>query len=306
MPAPLTIKRPGIASKPMQFAVGVLVAGPLLGVWYAWRNNIDIHLNPPWLNFAAHAALVVVPLIWAFLISAPRVQFEQTEEELLGTSTFFDRLPMDWWTMFMMWPVPIFALVELIVACSTDYLAHPEDLSTSPTRALMIMALTLALGLFYATLLLGKSEPRTLVSNAGLRTDLIRFFEWDKIDHISRNGELYALYHQVNPKLPATCFRVRDPQLRAKLESYIAEHSIPVSNTTHPSFTLTKLGVICGFSLNLAFCFWLRFNTSLSALWIIPISFGFGIVQTLLLEKFRGLSKFGRYMPVIEGPQESV
>src|SRR5437660_3599273 len=75
----------------------------------------------------------------------------------------------------------------------------PEDLSTAPLRALAILGVTFALGFFYATILLGNSAPHTLVSPAGLRTGLIRFFEWENVHHVSQHGDLYSIYHRVNP-----------------------------------------------------------------------------------------------------------
>ena len=300
MPTPLTIKRPKVLSQWKQFGVGILILAPLLGLWYVWRKRLEVHFEHPWLNLGAHIALIAIPLTWAFLISSPRLEFKQTEEEFLGASTFFDKLPMDWWTMFLMWPTPIFALVELGREFFTGYLAHPDALSTTPLYALGIMAVTFVLGFFYATILLGNSEPHTLVSPTGLRNGLIRFFEWEKIHHVSRHGELYSIYHQVNPALPATSFKLRDHQAHATFERYVAERRIPISNATDPSFKRIKIGVVFGFFFILAVCFWLRFYIRLSVLWIVLISFGIGTFSTIFLERFRGISKFGKYTPAIE------
>ena len=304
MPTPLTVKRPKVPSQPKQLVVGTLILGPLLGLWFVWRNNLDIHFEHPWLNLGVHAALIAIPLSWAFLISSPRLQFEQTEEEFLGNSTFLDKLPTNWWMMFLMWPAPIFAVLNLSQLFFTQYLAYPEDLSTTPLRALAIMAVTFAVGFFYATILMGNSEPQTLVSRAGLRTGLLRFFEWEKIHHLSQQGDLYSIYHHVNPALPAASFKLRDRESQATLERYISAHHVPVFNDMHTSFTHIKVGVILGFLLNLLLAFWLRFNTPLSALWIVLVSFGIGIVLTLMLERIRGVSKYSKYMPIIEGPAE--
>jgi len=300
MPEPLTIKRPAVLSRSRQFAVGVLVGGPLLGLWYAWRHHLDIRFDQPWLNLGAHAALIAFPLSWAFLMTSQPMQFERTPEEFLGRSTFFDRLRMEWWTMFLMWPAPIFAVVDLGHAIVIKYLPHAADLSTTPARAAGVMAAAFLLGVFYATMLRGNSQPPTLVSPAGLRTGLIRFHQWEDIHHVSKHGDLYSIYHRVSPALPVTSFKLRNPESQTKFERYVAEHQIPVSNTADVFFTQIKISVVAGFILILYFCCWLRFNTSLSGLWIVLISYGIGIVLTLLLERIRGISKFGRYMPVIE------
>jgi len=204
-----------------------------------------------------------------------------------------------------MWPAPIFAVMDLGHAVFSNYLAHPGDLSTTPGRAACVLGLTFLLGMFYMTMIMNKSQPRTLVSPAGLRTGLIRFYEWDRIHHVSKHGALYAIYHRVNPALPATSFKLRNPESQITFERYIAGHQIPICNDTAVSFTLVKISVLIGFILILSGSFWLRINTPLSGMVIILISFGAGVLLTLLLERFRGISKFGRYTPVIAPPSKA-
>ena len=209
----------------MQIVVGVLIVGPLLGLAWFWHEHRNFHLEPPKLNLALYVGLIVIPMIWAALMSATPIEFKKTQEELLGESSFLDTLPMDWWTMFMMWATPFFALGSLGHTFLTKWLLQPQNLSLSPLHALFIMAIIFFLGWFYGVMLLARSEPRTLVSDAGIRTGLIRLHEWRQIHHLSREGDLYALYHQVNPALPASCFRVRTREAQATLERYLCRQS---------------------------------------------------------------------------------
>jgi hypothetical protein len=73
-----------------------------------------------------------------------------------------------------------------------------------------------------------------------------------------------------------------------------------VLNDPDPSLFIVKVAVVLGFLGNVAFSLWLRFNTSLSFLAVVLISFGLGIVMTIVLEKFRGVSKYGKHRPIIE------
>lgn len=304
MAKPLTIKNPEVPARWKLNAIGILLSIPIFGIFYFWRRHSDIHFGQPWLNMLAHATLVVIPLLFAFLISAPRMRFEQTDEEYLGNSSYFDTLPMDWWTMFMMWATPTFAALHVGDAFFMEYLKHPDALSTSPLRAVAILLVTFLLGLFYSTILTGNSEPQTLVSNAGIRPTLIRFFEWEMIHHISRRGELYSLYHRANPALPAASFRLRDPNSRATLERYIAEKQSPISNEITIQFICIQAGVLFGFALNLAISFWLRRNTTISVLWVLIISFAIATILTLAMERIRGVHKFGKHLPKIEPGQQ--
>jgi hypothetical protein len=191
------------------------------------------------------------------------------------------------------------------VALFGESLPHPEGLSTNPLKALAIMAVTFCLGFFYATMLLGNDEPRTLVSQAGLRTGMLRFFEWENIHHLSQRDEIYSIYHHTNPRLPAASFRLRNPEARATLDRFLSEHPVHVFNGSGPAFAGIRLGVIAGFLVNLLFALWLRLNSSLSILWIAVICFMVGVLLTLLLERVRGVSKHTKYKPVIEPEAEN-
>lgn len=287
--------------------VAVIALGiPAAGLWYCFTRHQPVHVNDPWLNLCAHAALVLFPMVWAWLFYHTPVIYESSDVDVdLGHSSFLDTLPVAWWGMFMMWATPVFGIIAVGEALNTKYLQHPQDLSTSPVRAIFIMALLFWLGIFYNTMLTGRAEPTTRVSDEGLRTSILRFYKWEDIHHISRHDNLYAIYHRVNPALPASSFRIRTRELQAVLERYLSEHHVRISNDSEPAYLMVRIAVVLGFATNLAADFWLRLHTSLSLPWVVLISFGLGIVLTLLLEKYRGVSKFGKYKPIIKFDEEA-
>lgn len=305
-PKPLTIKRGKPPSILEQAIVIPLIVGPLIGLWYVWRHHLNIHLEQSWWNLALHAGLFVIPLIWVVLISHKPFEFEPIEgEELLCTSTFWDKLPADWWTMLMMWAPALFAALTLGYDLLTRHIAHPELLSTTPLKAVAIMVVTFVLGLFYAAGFSGNPERYTWASEGGLRISLMRFFEWQDIHHVTRQGNFYSICHRSNPTLPAVGFKLRDDASQAKFESYLARHHVPVSSDIHPTFTLMKIVVVLGFLLLLLFALWLRLSTNLSLLWITLISFGIATVLTLVFEQFRGIPKQKKSRPRIQAEDEA-
>ena len=305
MPTPLIAKRPTAPSLTEQVIWLVFIGGPVFGFWFCWNRHQAIHLDNPWLNLAIHATLFVVPLIWAGLMYHKPVVYEsQDGETILGTSTNFSRWRLNWWMMFLMWATPVFATAALGHAFFTRYLPHPESLTTSPGKASAILMVMTALAIFYGAILLGRSDPATWISSAGLRTGILRFHEWKDIHHMSQHGDIYAFYHRVNPALPASTFKVRDREAQALLERHLAEHQIPLLNDPHPALSRLKFAVVLGFLGNIAFSFWLRFNTSFSFVVVILISFGLGIMMTLVMEKYRGVSNYGKYKPIIEPPKD--
>jgi hypothetical protein len=304
MPKSLTIKQHEKDSLLTQIALGFVIVPPIAGLGYCWRFGRDIRFDNPSLNLAAHASLIFFPLLWAVIMGWKPFRLEPTEEFSLGTSSYFGTFRANWWMMLLVWPTAIFAVFALGYAIFTDYLPHPENLLTSPLRGILIVATTLLLGMFYLALLLNRSSPRTLVSSEGLRTGILRFFEWSNIHHMRRDGDIYLIYHHVNPALPATCFRVSDKEARAVLERHILEQQVAVLKDEQPIFMWIKLAVIMGFIGNLAFAIWLWHATALSLLWVDLISLAVGIVLTLLLEKYRGISKWSKYKPIVEMPEE--
>ena len=307
MPRGLIIKHPKTGSSFSQLIIATVVIGPVLGLFVLWHKHLPLHFEDPWRNLAAHAALIALPLVWAIMISIPKMEFQPTEEIVLGSTKFLEQLPVEWWTILMLWPAALIGLFLLGLNFFSEYLPHPEQLSTTLLKALGIMALTFFLGLFYATMLLGNAEPRTLVSHAGLRTGMSTFHEWENIHHISRRpGDLYSLYHRANPRLPATSFTVRTPEARGTLERFASEHNVQITENADPPFPAIKISVVLGFIANLLLSLWLWQNSFLSPLWIVVISFLIGTALTLLLEWFRGVFKYTRHKPTIETAHEEL
>jgi hypothetical protein len=302
MARPLIIKRPKELGWLGQVAIVVVFVAPILGFIWCWAKVGNVHFEQPQLNLAAHVLLVLLPLIWAGVICSSPMEFTKTEEIVLGRSSYFRQFPVDWWMSLMTLAAPLFAAVTLGYEFFTHYLVHPESLATSPIKALAIMGTTLALGIFCAAILTGSSEPRALVSDEGLRNGISVFYPWADIARVRRRGLLYVIYHKINPALPATCFEVRDPEARSVLEQFLSAKQITISDTTHPQYTLVRIGVFASFIAFLSGCFWLRLNTSIPLLWITVGAFMVGIVFTVLIEKIRGVSNYQKYQPVIEPP----
>lgn len=300
MPKPLTIKRmPASSSTGWQIAIVVLFVGPMFALWYCWRWHVDLHTENSWLNLAIHGALIVVPLVCAALVMSPRIEFEQAEEISLGYVSAAAKWPQQWWMMFLMWPVPVFGVVALLHDVFTRYLVHPDMLSTSPEAAGAMMVVIFCLGMFYSTLVLGRSENESWLAPGGLRTSLSRFHEWGDLDHISQHGDWFAIYHRVNPNLPMVVIRVCDPEKRALLEKSLSEHHVRMTTGDTPQLMLVKIAVTIGSLALLGGAFWLRWHTTIPTLWIVLITFGAGIISTLALERVRGANKLSNYKPAM-------
>ncbi len=302
MADPLIVKRPRSASPVAQIVVGVLILFPLMKLYISWRQETDIHSNNPALNLTMHVFLVVIPLIWAALLVYKPLQFEASAETQLGYSGYFSAIGADWWMSLMMWAAAAFASVVLGHNLITEYMPHPETLSTSPAMAAVTMGVSLVLGMVYGIML--RERPETRVSAEGLRNGLLNFYEWGNIHHISRHGAIYSIHHRANPALPASSFRLRDWESRAVLDRFLLQHSVSLSNVPQPLFLVVKLAVVVGFGLNLLLAFWLWARTSIDARWIVAVSFAVGILETVVLERLRGVSKYSKYKPVVE-PQKN-
>lgn len=301
MPKPLTARSPGELSFGEQVVALISLGIPLAGLCYCLTKHREIHFDDPWLNQGVHAGLIGFPLVWLWLFHHRPVVYESSDADIdLGHSSYLSCLPANWWAMFIMWATPVFGVIALGEVWRTRYLPQPHDLSTSAGRAIFIMAVTFCLGAFYTTILLNRSAPTTRISNEGLRTGVLRFYKWEDIHHLSQHGNLYAIHHRANPALPATSFKLCLPGSQAILERHLSEHHIQISNHLEPAYLMVRIAVVIGFAANLLVDFWLRLNTSLSTTSVVLASFGIGIVLTILLEKYRGVAKYGKYKPTLQ------
>jgi hypothetical protein len=301
MPQPLIAK----GSTDMSFAghvVAFIALGvPLFAFWYFYDHGRVIHFANPWLNLGAHAALFIIPMTWVGLMFAKPVVYEAPSDNIMiSTSHILERLRHGWWAMFVLWATPVVAVVVVGHALLTRELAHPEILSTSLGKAVGIFAVVFCLGLFYCEMFSGKDQPAVWISDEGLRTSIARFHEWKNIHHMSRRGIIYELFNNANRAIPVSVFEVSDPNSRALLERQLAQHHIRIADDPSPLFATVKIGVILGFMSIIAFSLWLRFYLSFSFISVVLISFGIGIVLTLVFEKIRGVSKFGYSKPRVE------
>jgi hypothetical protein len=306
MPTPLTAKSIVRFSLTERVIAATSFGVPLAGLVYFLtvfflKKQETIHFDNPLLNLGAHASLIVCPLVWGWLINYKPVVYESSDADIvLGQSGFLDSLSANWWMMLIMWATPVFAWVALGQNLNARYLPHPEDLHTSFEKALLIMAVVFCLSGFYANILLGRSESTTRISDEGLRTSILYFYKWEDVHHLSQHGHVFSVYHRANSALPATSFKIVNRESQVILERFLSEHHVQISNDVQPAYLLVKFAVVLGFAANLLIDFWLRLHTPLSFISTVLISFGVGIILTLLLEKYRGVSKFSKYKPVVE------
>jgi hypothetical protein len=247
MAKPLVVRSLSGSPLAAEFVAAFLFVVPLIGLWYCWHNQLDLHVTNPSLNLAIYLSVFLIPLVWAFCISFPRIEFDETDEISLGACNTIQKWPVNWWMMFVMWAVPVFALLAAAYDFFSDCVPHRETLSMSPGRAVVVMAIVLCLGLFYFTMLFDRSENEARLAPEGLRMSLMRFYQWADLHHVSEHGDIYAIYHRIDPGFPAGVLRVWDEEARALLLKALADHQIPLNNSVDPRFTLAKQSVIVGF-----------------------------------------------------------
>jgi hypothetical protein len=300
MPERLTIKRPKPINKVAAWIVGVPLAFVTMWCFRLFEKEENIHFENPWLNLAVHSALILVPILISLAISLQRTEFAPTEETetLISQSSYLNTFRASWWTLLLVWPPGVFATFVLLHDLLTEYWVDPESLSTSPLRGLLIMAVAFGVSLLYMTMLLHRFAVR--VSVAGIRTGLIRFLEWESIDHVRAHGQIYALYLRPQPELPIAFVPFRDKESKALIERLLSEHNIPLSNPAGKVLMVTKLIVLGGFIVNLLLCFWLWWFRNMSPLAVIGISLAIGMFASLMLDHFRGLGKLPKLSPVID------
>jgi hypothetical protein len=305
MPEPLIAKGSTKVSFAWQVVVFFALGVPLLAFWYCYYHGRVVHFGNPWWNLGAHAALFIVPLAWVGLMLVKPVVYEAPGDNIIiSTSRPLERIRHGWWAMFVLWATPVVAAVVLGHALATKDLVHPEILSTSLGKAVGIFTVVFCLGLFYFEMFSGKDKPAVWISDEGLRTSIARFHEWRNIHHMSRRGDVYELFNNANPAIPVSVFEVNEPDKRALVERLLAEHHIRIAEDPSPLFLGVKAGGVLGFISIVAFSLWLRFYVSFSFISVVLISFGIGIVLTLVFERIRGVSKFGYSKPSIEFPDD--
>src|SRR4051812_45119360 len=297
MPEPLVIKQPDSGASPgMGLLLSVVILAPIGGLVYLWRTGQQIHFENPRINLVAHILIVIVPVIWSALIFAEPFGTKVAQETSLARSSFLETLKVDWWMSLMMWAAPLFALGSLLYLAAR-FMPHAGGLSTTVGSAVLTIALILALGLFYGSMVFTQAETR--ISDEGMRNGLLNFYEWESIDHFSREGDIYSIHHKARPELPASTFRLRTPESQATLERFAAEKKVQIVQGTGSALAKIKIGIIIGFILNIVFSVVLAVATRLDLRWVLAISLGIGVLFTLVLERVRGVSKYTKVRPKI-------
>lgn len=303
MPERLTVKRPKPINNVAAWILGVPLAFIVMWFFRLLERKEDIHFENSWLNLAVHSGLILTPILLSAAISLQRMEFAPIEEAVTCYSGYLNTFRASWWTLMPVWPAGIFAAFILARNLFTEYLPHPEALSTSPLRALLIMGVTLVVSLLYTTILFDRFGVR--VSAAGIRPGLLRFLEWENIHHVCPESEIYSIYQRAQPNLPTSFIPVRCRESKAVLDRLMSEHNIPFLKSAGRMLMLTKLVVGACFIVNLLLCFLLRFGMSLGLLSTIGISLAIGMIANLALDKFRGIGKLSKFSPKIESSAES-
>ena len=153
MPDPLTVKRPKPINNVAAWILGVPLAFIVMWFFRLLDRREDIHFENPWLNLAVHSALILVPILLSASMWLQGMEFAPTEETVICYSGYLNTFRASWWTLLPVWPPGIFAAFILLRDLFTEYLPHPEVLTTSPLRGLMIVGATLGVSLLYTTTL---------------------------------------------------------------------------------------------------------------------------------------------------------
>src|SRR5688572_2987349 len=148
MAGPLIIKKPEELGWLGLVAFVVFVMAPIGGFIWCWVEFGKIHFAQPGLNLAAHTLLILLPLVWVGMMSSTPMEFAETEEIVLGRASFLRQFPVDWWNSLQTLAAPLFAAAMLGYEFFTRHLTHPDELATSPFKALAVMGVTFVLGLF--------------------------------------------------------------------------------------------------------------------------------------------------------------
>jgi hypothetical protein len=129
---------------------------------------------------------------------------------------------------------------------------------------------------------------------------MLRFLEWQKIDHVSPEGNVYAVYHEVSPALPVAFIPLKQAEPRAKFDQLLADHNVTIAKSAGRTLEATKLAVVIGTIANLLLCIWLWSGANIGILAIISISTAIGFGAGLTLDHCRKLTKLPKMMPVMQ------
>src|SRR5690349_14946313 len=109
----LTIKRPKPINKVAAWVLGVPLAFVVMWYYHLLEKGENIHFENPPLNLAVHSALILVPILISLAISLQRTEFAPTAEPetVISQSSYLNTFRASWWTLLLVWPTGIFAVV---------------------------------------------------------------------------------------------------------------------------------------------------------------------------------------------------
>ena len=297
MASPLTIKQPAAASHLQQYVLFGLLFAPLIYLRHLKSSGSLLHFNAPGVNLLVHAALVVVPVLTAYALVYKPFEYRESDEIILEPQTFWTTPAWDWWMMFILWASPVLAVLAAFYE-GPHLLSHAAKWSTGPGAAFLTMALAFVFGFMFGTLLRMRSQVR--LSEEGLRNGITNFYEWGRVDHVSVEGNVYGLYHEANPTLPMSVFKLQKPENQRLLEEYLDRHQIRRTRGPELQLSSVKLCVAAVFFVLVAVGFFLYLTTTIDLRWLLIGVFAASIVATMVLEGVRGLSKVTKTKPLVE------
>jgi len=291
------LKQPSATSHIKQYLLVALLILPMLYLRYLKSNGGMIHYSPPLLNLLAHAAIILLPLSVAYAAVYKPFEFRDSDETILEPQTFWTTQTSSWWMMFMLWAGPLVGLLALLH--EVPRLGSNASIwATGPGSAFLTMALVFALGIIFGTILRERTQVR--ISKEGLRNGLVHFHEWENIDHISVENNLYGIYNWVNPSLPFSYFKLKDAENRRVLTDYLERYKVRHSRGPEPLLIIVKCCVAVATAMIVAIGFWLCLTTSIDLRWLITGVFFVSIGATMLLEIVRGVAGVTKTKPLVE------
>ncbi len=297
MADPLTIKQPGASSHFKQYVLLGTLFLPLIYLRYLKRNGGLIHFNSPALNIGVHALIVLLPFGIACAMMYKPFEFRDSDETILEPQTFWALLRYNWWMSLLLFSGPLFALLALLYEAPRLGVSGAAWM-TGPGSAFLSAALAFAFGIFFGTIFGGSSQTR--LSTEGLRNGLVHFYEWERINHVSVENNVFGVYHRANPALPITYFKLKEAGNRRLLEKCLAEHEVWQTREPEPGLLPAKIAVLAATLLIIALGFWLYLTTAVDLRWLLLGVFAVSIGATMVLESVRGLSKVTKTKPLVE------
>ncbi len=298
MPEPLVILRPEKKPLSRELAVIGTLLLPVLCFTVLILRKIELHFDNTLLNLSAHAFLLfVMPLLFQ-IYSQVQPEFKENGEFILAEDTYLSSFRYTWWMLLMVWPA-FFLGVFMVGDAVFSSLLSGNEISTPGWGAAATFVVSFLVAKFYWHLITMRQQVR--VSDAGLRTGLTHFLEWETIHRVSRFRGRYEVFIKASPKLPFCAF-VTDKQNAQLFENFLSRHSVSQSNVRYRFASAVKGAVAAGAAVILAAGVAVYVRGLLDPVAALSATFGLGIFATYSLEKVRNIKALTPIKPVFELP----